>query len=542
MERTISAMIGKGSVNHNTRAFTTKNVDKNRSADNVEFCQEDIKQVYHKLFDEARERYNAKQKRKNRMIDNYYEKIRRGKQEKLFHEVIFQIGNKDDMNAKNEDGLLAKRILTEFMDEFQARNPNLYVFSAHLHMDEETPHLHIDFVPYITGSKRGLDTRVSLKSALAAEGFTDGTRGATELNQWIASEKKKLAIIMERYGVEWLQKGTHEKHLSVLEFEKKEWAREVAELDSQKREISSVVAQLGEEISVKKQELQNVTIEKELAEEATQRAKEERTTAQQEKEILLAGNQDLRMENTRLASRKDRLRMENHDLKQKQLQLQTDNEELEQRHEDLQYTNSKLENVNDQLSADNHTLEQRNDSLQSDIQALRQKYNDLQQNNVQLEKQQNELKRHIEQMVQSEQSEQLLQRDVRKYDEASEWQLPEPGAFASAKSFRDKVVIPFVNKLKTLIKNLTIQCVRLKEEVLQLRKEKKRLSEDVEFYKGKIKDMSDMTELFQEKVDDLERVKKYVGAEQIDTIVRKVKEQERTEQQIRRYDRSYGTR
>ena len=257
MERTISAMIGKGSVNHNTRAFTAKNVDKNRSADNVEFCQEDIKQVYHKLFDEALERYNAKQKRKDRMIDNYYEKIRRGKQEKLFHEVIFQIGNKDDMNAKSEDGLLAKRILTEFMDEFQARNPNLYVFSAHLHMDEETPHLHIDFVPYITGSKRGLDTRVSLKSALAAEGFAGGTRGATELNQWIASEKQELATVMERYGVEWLKKGTHEKHLSVLEFEKKERAKEVAELDSQKQEISSVVAQLGEEVSVKKQELKN---------------------------------------------------------------------------------------------------------------------------------------------------------------------------------------------------------------------------------------------------------------------------------------------
>lgn len=511
MERTISAMIGKGSVNHNTRAFTAKNVDKNRSADNVEFCQEDIKQVYHKLFDEALERYNAKQKRKDRMIDNYYEKIRRGKQEKLFHEVIFQIGNKDDMNAKSEDGLLAKRILTEFMDEFQVRNPYLYVFSAHLHMDEETPHLHIDFVPYITGSKRGLDTRVSLKSALAEEGFTGGTRGATELNQWIASEKQELATVMERYGVEWLQKGTHEKHLSVLEFEKKERAREVAVLDSQKQEISSVVLQLGEAVSVKKQELQNVTIEKELAEEAIQKANEERTIAQQEKEVLLAGNQNLRMENTRLESRKDRLRMENHDLKQKQLQLQTDNEELEQR----------------------------NDSLKSDNQVLRQKYNDLQQNNVQLEKQQNELKSHIEQMVQSEQ---LLQRDVRKYDEAPEWQLPEPGAFASAKSFRDKVVMPFVNKLKSSIKNLTIQCVRLKEEVIQLRKEKKRLSDDVEFCKGKIKNMSDRTELLQEKADDLERVKRYAGAEQIDTIIRKVKEQERTEQQIRRYDKSYGTR
>ena len=366
MERTISAMIGKGSVNHNTRAFTAKNVDKNRSADNVEFCQEDIKQVYHKLFDEAREQYNAKQKRKDRMIDNYYEKIRRGKQEKLFHEVIFQIGNKDDMNAKNEDGLLAKRILTEFMDEFQARNPNLYVFSAHLHMDEETPHLHIDFVPYITGSKRGLDTRVSLKAALAAEGFKGGTRGATELNQWIASEKQKLAAVMERYDVEWLQKGTHEKHLSVLEFEKKERVKEVAELDSQKYEIASAIAQLGEEVSVKKQELQNVTIEKELAEEATQKANEERTTAQQEKEILLAGNRDLRVENSRLESRKDRLRMENHDLKQKQQRLQTDNKELEQRHEDLQYTNSELQDVNDRLSADNHTLEQGNNALQSD--------------------------------------------------------------------------------------------------------------------------------------------------------------------------------
>ncbi len=102
--------------------------------------------------------------------------------------------------------------------------------------------------------------------------------------------------------------------------------------------------------------------------------------------------------------------------------------------------------------------------------------------------------------------------------------------------------MPFMNKLKMLIKNLTIQCVRLKEEILQLRKEKKRLSDDVEFYKGKIKDMSDRTELLQEKADDLERVKRYAGAEQIDTIIRKVKEQERTEKQIRRYDRPYGTR
>ena len=98
-------------------------------------------------------------------------------------------------------------------------------------MDEATPHLHIDFVPYTTGSKRGLDTRVSLKQALAALGFKGGTRRETELNQWVAYEKEQLAAVMREYGIEWEKKGTHEKHLSVLDFEKKERAKEIAELD-----------------------------------------------------------------------------------------------------------------------------------------------------------------------------------------------------------------------------------------------------------------------------------------------------------------------
>ena len=93
------------------------------------------------------------------------------------------------MGAKTQNGQLAKKILDEYMKGFQERNPNLKVFSAHLHMDEATPHLHIDFVPFTTGSKRGLDTRVSLKQALAAQGFKGRTRGDTEWNHWISAEK-----------------------------------------------------------------------------------------------------------------------------------------------------------------------------------------------------------------------------------------------------------------------------------------------------------------------------------------------------------------
>ncbi len=118
MERTISGMIGKGSINHNTRVFSAKNVNKERSGNNVEFCHEDLQTVYHRLFDEALERYNEKQQRKDRRIDNYYEKIRQGKQEKLFHEVIFQVGNMKDMNVQSDGGMLAKEILTSFMNDF----------------------------------------------------------------------------------------------------------------------------------------------------------------------------------------------------------------------------------------------------------------------------------------------------------------------------------------------------------------------------------------------------------------------------------------
>ena len=234
LKRTISFMTGKGSLNHNSRKFHAKNTDPNRTHWNVEYCNENIKDVYHELFDEALKRYNDKQTRKDRKIDDYYEKIRSGKQEKLFHEVILQIGDKDNMGSETMEGQLAAKILDEYMKGFQERNPTLRVFAAHLHLDEATPHLHIDFIPYVTGSKRGLDTRVSLKQALSSLGFKGGSRSETELNQWVQSEKQKLAMVMRENEIEWDQKGTHEQHLSVLDYKKKVREQEVEELTEHK--------------------------------------------------------------------------------------------------------------------------------------------------------------------------------------------------------------------------------------------------------------------------------------------------------------------
>ena len=137
---------------------------------------------------------------------------------------------------------------------FQTRNTNLFVYSAHLHMDEETPHLHIDFIPYTTNSKRGLDTRVSLKQALANQGFKGGTRSDTEWNQWILSEKETLSKIMEKHHVKWQQLGTHEQHLNVLDYKKKMRSQEVEELNHEIHVLSSTKQELQNNItSIQKQ-------------------------------------------------------------------------------------------------------------------------------------------------------------------------------------------------------------------------------------------------------------------------------------------------
>lgn len=244
---------------HNGRIFHAKNTDPERSHLNRCYCNEKIKTVYEELFGEALKKYNAKQTRSDRRIENYYEKIRSGKQEKPFHELILQIGNCNDTNAQSDIGKEAAEILDEYMQTFGERNPHLRVFGAYLHMDEATPHLHIDFVPFTTGSKRGLETRVSLKSALADQGITGGTKADTEWNRFVNHEKEQLAMIMERHGITWKKLGTHEKHLSVLDYEKKVRTQEVAELTENVASLQEDKADLAMKITQAKEEKKKLT-------------------------------------------------------------------------------------------------------------------------------------------------------------------------------------------------------------------------------------------------------------------------------------------
>lgn len=442
MKRTISFMTGKGSVNHNSRKFHAKNTDPERSYLNVEYCNENLKDVYHDLFDEALARYNEKQTRGNRRIDDYYEKIRSSKQEKPFHEIILQIGDKDNMGAKTENGQLAAKVLDKYMQDFQRRNPTLKVFSAYLHMDEATPHLHIDFVPYTTGIKRGLDTRVSLKQALSTLGFKGGTRRETELNQWVAYEKEQLAAVMLEHGIEWEQKGTHEKHLSVLDFEKKERAKEVAELE--------------QSISDGKERLSNIQIQQRKAEQKTEQIRQEGEAIRQEV--------------------------------------------------------SELSETSNLLKEQAATLAEDKEKLLSD--------------NEKLEKQQKKLQQEIEKMVQSKA---IMEQNIHAYDEDEKWQLPEPGALMSAKAYKDKKAVPLVEKLKEVVKALTIKCVQLAEQGKKLKDKVTRQEQQISRLTNKVMEQSDTIGRLQEKAADLGRLERYFGREQVQSIVERSKALERAE-------------
>ena len=293
MKRTISGMIGAGSLAHNRRAFVAENVDRERVHLNIKYCDENLKTVYHELFDQAVERYNEG-KRNDRKITDYYEKIRQGKQEKLFHEVIFQIGNSKDMGVGTEEGELAVKVLDEYMKDFQKRNPTLRAFNCYLHLDEATPHLHIDFVPYVSNWKgKGMDTRVSLKQAMKSLGFEGGSKRDTELNQWINHEKEVLAEVMERNGIEWEKKGTHEKHLNVYEFKKKERIKEVQELEQEKeyltaenKGLTTQIAETRDNIQHLKEDKAQAVREKKDAEKRAEKAERELENLENRRERL----------------------------------------------------------------------------------------------------------------------------------------------------------------------------------------------------------------------------------------------------------------
>ena len=100
------------------------------------------------------------------------------------------------------------------------------------------------------------------------------------------------------------------------------------------------------------------------------------------------------------------------------------------------------------------------------------------------------------------------------------------------------MAFPLAARLKEIVKSLTIKCVGLMEQVKKLTAKVNQQGEDIAWYKYKIKEQNSTMEHLQEKAEDLERVKQYVGADNIDNV----KEAERLQAEQKRLQRSYQNR
>ena len=251
--KTISFVLGDGSMSHNNREFIANNVDPSRTHLNRTYARQDINEAYDVCFKQALDDYNAKQKRKDRIKDDYMSEIRHSRNgERIFYENVVQIGDMYDTGVVGPDGEItvdaqtAAEILDKYARSFQERNPNLYVFNMVLHMDEATPHLHIDYIPVAHGYKTGLGTRNSLTKAYQEMGIPKAkNKLENETSMWHIREREYLTELARERGIEITVKGVDRPGLSLPEY--KEAMSEVGELKEKNAELQIVNASLQAE-------------------------------------------------------------------------------------------------------------------------------------------------------------------------------------------------------------------------------------------------------------------------------------------------------
>ena len=316
--KTISFPKGKGHLTHNNREFICNNVVPARTAWNRIYIQESIKDAYEKCFGQALQDYNSVQKRKDRQKDDYLKEIENsGNKEKTFYENIVQIGKKTDTPVTDENGVLTEdakaaiAVLEQYARTFQERNPNLYLFNCVMHLDEATPHLHIDYIPVAHGYKNGMKTRNSLTKAFQQMGFAKAvSRKQNETVAWQEREREYLTELCREQGIEIEVLGVQRDNLSLPEY--KAAMREVEELEQQAVVLdkrNEALEQQNDDLAQKTAELRGQVQEMEVqnnelvlqAQKLTEQIEEAEVKEKAAKEVLL--KHDLRAETFKMISK-----------------------------------------------------------------------------------------------------------------------------------------------------------------------------------------------------------------------------------------------
>lgn len=255
MSVSLKKATNKTNIKHNNRAMNEKekernsHIDYSKSDENKYLVQKDIKELYQEEFGEVLEKYNAKQKRNDRKIDDYYKHIQSSKKTSLQQEMIVQVGDMKDFNYR-ADYEKANEILLEWFKDFEKRNPNLKVYNAVIHNDEASPHMHLNFVPVASGYKRGLEKQVSFDRAITQQDATlDKTR---PFDDWREKEVQLLEKALKERGIERKLVGSNE-YKDVNEYkEKKDLEREIRWLEREVAKKKDELVKVSEHVPEKK--------------------------------------------------------------------------------------------------------------------------------------------------------------------------------------------------------------------------------------------------------------------------------------------------
>ncbi|MGN0596270.1 MAG: plasmid recombination protein [Ruminiclostridium sp.] len=251
----VSFRVDSGYLDHNNRVITAHNVDVSRTSDNITYTKIDLRDFYQQVFGEAIIECNLKQERPDREIHDYYEQVKKSKKVKLFYEVVVQFGDLHDCGFGSENWETAKTMLDEYIREFEKRNPNLKVFNAVMHLDESTPHLHIDFVPVAHKGQRGMPIKNSMSGALREQGFSSSNKMQNEWTAWSESERSVMEQILLKHGLRREDKNVHRPHLSVDDYKKA--AHEAEQINKLNAHINELKKKPFEELTTEEAALIN---------------------------------------------------------------------------------------------------------------------------------------------------------------------------------------------------------------------------------------------------------------------------------------------
>lgn len=298
----VSFSNGSGSIRHNNRDFSAENIHKELSENNIVFKSEPLEAAYEKCFGEACLENNKFQKRADRKLSptDYLKKIEKGKagetSPKPFYESVIQIGNKTNMSlherSHSKSVKKAKEALSEIVENWEKENPNLYLFNATLHLDETTPHLHLDWIPVASGYKTGMPKRNSLERALAQQGSIAKGKTSKKVNNRAVWQEKQLNYIVDiaqKHGLEatWekhdiaeekLSIGTYRKIARLAERQAKELKKEIEKsgtmklLFGGKEKLATALSQV--QLAQKNEEIYKAKLEEKLISKVTTAIKE----------------------------------------------------------------------------------------------------------------------------------------------------------------------------------------------------------------------------------------------------------------------------